>query len=113
LIRNKERLHGNILATAIKSTKYGGSVTCCGNVASHEFSTSVYPFILRGVSLFGIDSVQCPMDLRIMIWDYLSSDWKVNLERLATEISLNQLSSQIKLLLNGQIIGRTLVNLSI
>ncbi|MBC2581700.1 YhdH/YhfP family quinone oxidoreductase [Clostridium sp. DJ247] len=58
---------GNLLATAIKSTKYGGSVTCCGNVASHELSISVYPFILRGISVLGVDSVQCPMDLRLKI----------------------------------------------
>ena len=67
---------GNILATAIKSTNYGGSVTSCGNVASDEFSTSVYPFILKGITLFGIDSVICPMDMRVKIWDKLSSDWR-------------------------------------
>ena len=51
---------GNILATAIKTTKYGGTVTCCGNVGSAELTSSIYPFILNGVSLLGIDSVNCP-----------------------------------------------------
>ena len=55
---------GNLLATAIKSTKYDGSITCCGNVASGDLPINVYPFILRGVSLFGIDSVQCKRELR-------------------------------------------------
>ncbi|MGM0415068.1 MAG: YhdH/YhfP family quinone oxidoreductase, partial [Bacillota bacterium] len=49
---------GNMLATAIKSTKYAGAITCCGNVASGDLPLNVYPFILRGVSLLGIDSVQ-------------------------------------------------------
>lgn len=105
---------GNILATAIKSTKYGGTVTCCGNVASHEFSTSVYPFILRGVTLFGIDSVQCPMDIRLEIWNKLSSDWKIdNLNDNVEEVSLEGLSEKIDLILKGKHKGRTIVNLEL
>ncbi|WP_425447315.1 YhdH/YhfP family quinone oxidoreductase [Dethiothermospora halolimnae] len=105
---------GNMLATAIKSTNYGGSVTCCGNVASHEFLTSVYPFILRGVTLFGIDSVQCPMDTRLEIWDKLSSDWKLsNLNDNVDEVSLEKLSKKIDMMLDGQHKGRTIVNLEL
>lgn len=105
---------GNILATAIKSTKYGGSVTCCGNVASHEFSTSVYPFILRGVTLFGIDSVQCPKKIRLEIWDKLSSDWKPdNLCDNVNEISLEGLGEKIDMMLAGKHKGRTIVNLEL
>jgi len=103
---------GNMLATAIKTTQYGGSVTCCGNVASHEFSTSVYPFILRGVSLFGIDSVQCPMDTRLEIWSKLSSEWKPNnLSANVDEVSLEGLSKKIDMILEGTHKGRTIVNL--
>lgn len=105
---------GNMLATAIKSTKYGGSVTCCGNVASHEFSTSVYPFILRGVTLFGIDSVQCPKNIRLEIWHKLSSDWKPdNLSDNVNEISLEGLSEKIDIMLAGKHKGRTIVNLEL
>lgn len=105
---------GNMLATAIKSTNYGGSVTCCGNVSSHEFSTSVYPFILRGVTLFGIDSVQCPMDIRLKIWDNLSSDWKPNnLNDNVDEVSLEGLSKKIDMILAGKHKGRTIVNLEL
>ncbi len=105
---------GNILATAIKSTNYGGSVTCCGNVASHEFSTSVYPFILRGVTLFGIDSVQCPMDIRLKIWNALASDWKPNnLNDNVDEVSLEGLSTKIDMILAGKHKGRTIVNLEL
>ena len=55
---------GNILATAIKSTKYGGLVATCGNAMSADLAVSVYPFILRGVSLLGVDSVEVPMNTR-------------------------------------------------
>lgn len=105
---------GNILATAIKTTNYGGSVTCCGNVADHEFKTSVYPFILKGVSLFGIDSVKCPMDTRLVIWDKLSSDWKLdNLDANVDEVSLEGLNKKIDLILKGVHKGRTIVNLDL
>lgn len=102
---------GNILATAIKSTKYGGCVTCCGNVSSHEFSTSIYPFILRGVTLFGIDSVECPIDLRLDIWDMLSMTWKPdNLTNNVEEISLQELDEKIDMILQGKLKGRTIVS---
>lgn len=105
---------GNILTTAIKSTKYSGSVTCCGNVASNEFMTSVFPFILRGVTLYGIDSVQCPMDLRLKVWDKISNEWKIeNLNENIDEVSLEDLNTKIDMILKGQIKGRTIVNLSI
>jgi acrylyl-CoA reductase (NADPH) len=55
---------GEYLATALKSTQYGGAVACCGLVASADLPTTVYPFILRGVSLLGVDSQACPMDTR-------------------------------------------------
>jgi len=105
---------GNMLATAIKSTKYGGSVTCCGNVADHQFSTSVYPFILRGVTLFGIDSVQCPMNIRLKIWDKLSSNWKLdNLNNNVDEVSLEELNEKIDMILSGKHKGRTVINLEL
>lgn len=105
---------GNMLATAIKSTNYGGCVTCCGNVASHEFLTSVYPFILRGVTLFGVDSVACPMNIRRKIWDQLSSTWKPNnLNDHVDEVSLEGLSKKIDMILAGTHKGRTIVNLEL
>jgi len=103
---------GDILATAIKSTKYGGVVTCCGNVASHELNTNVYPFILRGVTLIGIDSGNCPMDIRKKVWDKMANEWKLdNLDQLTNEISLEELDSNIELILKGKQKGRVLVDL--
>jgi putative YhdH/YhfP family quinone oxidoreductase len=103
---------GDILATAIKSTKYGGVVTCCGNVASPSLSTTVFPFILRGVSLLGIDSANCPMDIRLKLWDKIAGEWKIdNLDRLTKEISLEELDQNIEQILQGKQKGRVLVNL--
>ncbi len=104
---------GEILTTAIKTTRYGGIVTCCGNVASAELSTSVYPFILRGITLSGIDSAECPAKVRNKIWTKLASDWKIEqLAHLTTDIGLSQLNSTIDSILKGQTKGRVVVNLN-
>jgi acrylyl-CoA reductase (NADPH) len=103
---------GDILATALKSTKHGGVVTCCGNVASHELNTNVYPFILRGISLVGIDSANCPIDLRKKVWQKIADEWKLEkLNQLTSEISLEELDSNIELILQGKQKGRVLVDL--
>jgi len=103
---------GEILATAIKSTAYGGLVTCCGNVASPELPLSVYPFILRGVSLLGIDSAKCPIHIRQEIWQKLAEAWKIgNLDSLVTECRLPELSGIIEKMLQGRQTGRVIVNL--
>lgn len=103
---------GDILATIIKSTKYGGIITCCGNVASPELRTTVFPFILRGVSLLGIDSANCPMPLRLQVWKKLSFEWNLeHLDRLVTEISLDELDIYIERILQGKQKGRVIINL--
>ena len=104
---------GNMLATAIKSTKYSGAVTCCGNVASADLPINVYPFILRGVSLLGIDSVQVNRELREEIWHKLAGDWKIkHLEKLGKEITLDELSNYIDKMLAGDSKGRIIINLN-
>ncbi len=104
---------GDILATAIKSTQAWGTVTCCGNVASPDLPLTVFPFILRGVRLVGIDSQNCPMDLRLKVWDNLAGPWKIEgLEKLCTEIALDGLSDNIDLILKGRQRGRVVVNLA-
>lgn len=103
---------GNMLSNAIKSTTYGGSVTCCGNVLSGELLTSIYPFILRGISLLGVDSVKCDMETRLKIWDHLASDWKVDtLDKNINEVSLEYLGLKIDQMLEGKHVGRTIVNI--
>ena len=103
---------GEVLATAIKSTSYGGVVTCCGNVAGPEFSANVFPFILRGVSLLGIDSAECPMDLREQIWQKIADDWKLDgLDDICSEITLDELDGAIDRMLRGGGQGRVVVRL--
>lgn len=103
---------GEILATAIKSTHPWGTVTCCGNVASPDLPLTVFPFILRGVRLIGIDSQNCPMNLRRKVWENLAGPWKIEgLRGLSKEISLDRLSDNIDLILKGRQKGRVVVNL--
>ena len=103
---------GDILTTAIKSTAYGGGVTCCGNVASPDLPLSVYPFILRGVTLIGIDSAKCPMHTRRQVWQKLAEDWKLpNLDSFAKECTLSDITTQVELMLHGRQTGRVIVNM--
>jgi acrylyl-CoA reductase (NADPH) len=104
---------GDILATAIKSTRAWGKVTCCGLVASPDLPITVFPFILRGVSLHGIDSQHYPREPRLALWKKLAHDWKPdNLKEMATHISLDQLNSAIENMRNGRLTGRTVVDLT-
>ncbi len=103
---------GTILANLVKSTRPLGVVTCCGNVASPQLDLSVYPFILRGVSLIGIDSQNCPLEQRQIVWEKLAGEWKPeNLQELCREISLDELPESIERMLSGKLKGRTVVNL--
>ncbi|MFE7376855.1 YhdH/YhfP family quinone oxidoreductase [Bacillus cereus] len=103
---------GNMLETALKSVKYGGCVTTCGNVAGQELHTTIYPFILRGISLLGIDSVQCPVDVRRDVWMLLASEWE-NKELLSyiEECTLEELDEKFALILQGKLKGRTVVKM--
>lgn len=104
---------GEILATAIKSTDMRGVVTCCGNVASPDLPLTVFPFILRGVALAGIDSQNCPKEYREQVWQRLATDWKPdNLNALCKEVGLNDLEREIALILDGGQLGRVIVNLN-
>lgn len=106
-----DTIGGEMLATAIRSTKSGGAITCCGNVASGNLPLTVYPFILRGVTLIGIDSQNCPMQLRKKVWDKLAKEWKLtDLENMADEISISDLSSRIDMMIDGKHRGRAVVN---
>ena len=103
---------GDILFNVVKSLRYGSSVACCGLTAGTGFKGSVLPFILRGVSLLGVDSVELSLVAKASIWDKLSLQWKVDLESLVTEVSLEQLPESIDRILAGKQVGRVLVNLS-
>jgi acrylyl-CoA reductase (NADPH) len=102
---------GNTLATILKSCMTHGSVACCGNVSSPELSTTVFPFILNGVSLLGINSATSPMQERKEIWDLLANAWKVQLpESYITICSLAEMSHWIDLILKGDLRGRVILD---
>jgi len=101
---------GDILANAIKSTNLNGVVACCGNVASPDLNINVYPFILRGASLVGIDSQNFLMPNREKIWSLLATDWKpIFLPELFQEVNLEGLNEKIELILQGKITGRVVL----
>ena len=103
---------GLILATTLKATSPYGVVASCGNAASPDLPISVYPFILRGVRLIGIDSQNCPMNIRRRAWEQIAGPWK--LERIwafTTEIGLDALDEGIERMRTGQRRGRTVIRL--
>ncbi|MCL7764897.1 YhdH/YhfP family quinone oxidoreductase [Polaribacter sp. Z014] len=105
---------GVILENIIKATAPMGVITCCGNVASPKLDLTVFPFILRGITLIGIDSQNYPMTYREQVWNKLANDWKNDgLTEASAEISLDELSDKIDLMLQGKLKGRTLVNLDL
>lgn len=104
---------GDILATTIKSSRPYAVVATCGNVASPDLPINVYPFILRGVTLVGIDSQNCPMSQRQSAWQKLASDWKIpQMEQVVTEIGLSDLNQRIEMMLAGKHRGRVIVKMT-
>lgn len=102
-----DNVGGAILSGMLKSVKQNGIVTCCGNVASGSLNSSLFPFILRGATLAGIDSAQAAIHWRKKVWGALASDWKpVNLDEMIQEITLDQLPEKLDMLLNGEAKGR-------
>ncbi len=103
---------GAMLATALKSTREWGALTCCGLVGSPDLPTTVFPFILRGVSLHGIDSQNCPMPLRTAIWQKLAAEWRpAALESLVRDVPLEELDPEIDRILAGRQTGRVRVDM--
>jgi len=100
-------------AYLLRTTRYGGSVATCGLTGGFAIGTTVMPFIIRGVNLLGIDSVQCPADLRARVWKRLGADLKPkNLaESISHEIGLDEIPAVTGSILGGGVKGRTIVRL--
>ncbi len=104
---------GVILENIIKSTDSIGVVTCCGNVASPKLDLTVFPFILRGVTLIGIDSQNYPMKYRKLVWNKLAQEWKPKqLDNICNEIKIEDIMQEIELMLKGKLKRRTILNLA-
>jgi putative YhdH/YhfP family quinone oxidoreductase len=102
---------GSILSNFISQTSQRGAITCCGNVAGDKLQTSVFPFILRGVSLIGIDSAESLLEVKKEVWNNFSKDWKIDLEKITKEVRLDSLSDEVEKILKGEQVGRIRVNL--
>ncbi len=105
---------GSTLVYLLRTTKYRGSIAVCGNTGGANFSTTVFPFILRAVNLLGIDSVNCPMELRRQLWEQLASDYKPVglLDSIGKEASLEELPQVLGNILRGGVRGRTIIKVS-
>ena len=98
---------GKILANLICSTSQRAAIACCGMVGGLSLDTSIFPFILRGLSLFGIDSAESLIDVKKEIWSNFSSSWKLeNIDENIKDISLDELPNEIEKILKGNQIGR-------
>ena len=100
------------LANVLSMTRYGGAVAACGLAGGMDLPTSVAPFILRGVSLLGIDSVMCPLETRKAAWKRLESDLdRRKLAAMTTEIPLAQVVETAPTIVGGGVRGRIVVNI--
>jgi acrylyl-CoA reductase (NADPH) len=103
---------GSTLENMIKCVNHGGGIAVCGMAQSPIFSTSVFPFILRGLSLYGIESAEAPAQLRAELWQLLADAWKPNsLEAITRTVTLETLEPEIQQMLDGKALGRVVVEL--
>lgn len=104
---------GKTLANVLKVLRHNGSVAACGLVESTELQATVLPFILRGVNLLGVDSVEIPLSKKQQMWDFLADEWALNnLDDLAEDIALTQLAETLSRVLSGGAVGRYVVDLN-
>ena len=104
---------GHTLANICATTKYRGVVTACGLAGGMDFPATVAPFILRGVTLVGIDSVMCPRPERIAAWERLGRDLDLaKLGQIAHEIPLTEAIPTAALLMDGKVRGRVVVDVN-
>ncbi len=104
---------GQTLATALARTAYGGSVAASGLTGGTGLPTTVLPFILRGVSLLGIDSVQTPIERRRAVWNRLGGDLKPRaLDEVGRDVGLSEVDATLDAILAGEVTGRTVVDVN-
>jgi acrylyl-CoA reductase (NADPH) len=105
---------GGMLVNALKGLRYGCGLAACGLVESPQIEATVLPFILRGVNLLGVDSVQLPLQPRVEIWNKLAGPWKLEgLSVLEERLTLSTLSEAIDRILAGRMVGRGVVDLNV
>ena len=103
---------GQTLATVLSQIRYGGAVAASGLTGGAALPTTVMPFILRGVSLLGIDSAQTPIERRRSVWARMGTDLKpASLDLIGKDLTLAGLDDVLDGILAGQALGRTVINL--
>ena len=108
-----DNVGGDMLAGISRVINLWGNIACCGMVGSHGLHTTVFPMILRGVSLLGISSANCPIDTRKLLWDRLANEWKPPhlAEIIRNEVPLTGMEPVFENMLNGNSLGRTIVKI--
>jgi acrylyl-CoA reductase (NADPH) len=104
---------GSTLAYLIRTTSYNGSIAAYGNTGGANFSSTVFPFILRGVNLLGVDSVHCPTEVRRHLWQMLANDYKPGhlLDLIASEAPFEDLPDALATILKGGTRGRKVIRI--
>lgn len=100
---------GDVISVLIPQISYGGSLSTCGMAAGVELKITVLPFILRGINLLGIDSVNVPIEKRPVIWEKIANDWNISETTLVDEIQLDEVPGTINAIKKGEHLGRTIV----
>ena len=106
-----DTIGGSPLAELLKQIRNGGSVTCCGNAAGLTVDTNVLPFILRGVQLLGVDSVEIPLEEKKAMWNKLATTWRCpKTEASAKDIGRHEIDACLKAMLKGQSSGKIVLD---
>jgi putative YhdH/YhfP family quinone oxidoreductase len=104
---------GDMLAGITRVIDLFGNIACCGMAGGHGLNTTVFPLILRGVSLIGVSSNNCPVELRKELWSRLANEWKPQMldEIAGGVVSLDEMEPEFEKMMTGQSLGRTLVRI--
>ena len=100
---------GNVLSKMLPQISPHGVIACCGNVAGIEVNTTVFPFILRGITLAGIDSAESPLEFKIGLWNMLAEEWSLDLSSMVKIVTKENLQQEIDLILKGGQQGRVVL----
>jgi NADPH:quinone reductase-like Zn-dependent oxidoreductase len=98
-----------MLEALIPQMEQDGAIACCGNILGHELNTNIYPFILRGVSLLGIDSGITKMPFRLKVWEMLNETGSDFPDEAYKVVSLDEMNDEIEKILAGKQIGRVVL----